>query len=49
MISDNDANKKSLHEALLYYYEIGSTGTKTVNYIVITDCSDVYLISAKDF
>ena len=49
MIKDNDINKKALHEALLYYYEQREKNVFTVNYIMITDYTTIYLFNAKEF
>ena len=49
MIKDNDINKKALHEALLYYYEQRQKNVFSVNHIIITDYTTIYLFNAKEF
>ncbi|MGL5955927.1 MAG: Eco57I restriction-modification methylase domain-containing protein, partial [Brevinema sp.] len=49
MIQDNDFNKKAFHESLLYFYEQRQKNVTSINYILITDCEKLYLISSESF
>ncbi|MGL4561952.1 MAG: DUF7149 domain-containing protein, partial [Brevinema sp.] len=49
MIQINDFNRKAFHEALLYYYELRQQNIHSINYILITDCEKIYLISSEHF
>ncbi|MGL4676560.1 MAG: Eco57I restriction-modification methylase domain-containing protein [Brevinema sp.] len=49
MVQIDDFNRKAFHEALLYYYELKQQNIYSINYILITDCEKIYLISSKHF
>jgi len=49
MIQEDNFNNKALHEALLYYYEQRKQNISSINYIIITDCQDLYLFSSSEF
>ncbi len=50
MLSEADANRKALHEALLYFYRLRQGDESfRLNYIMITDCEQIFLFSARQF
>ena len=50
MLSEVNFNRKALHEALLYFHRLrrGSESFR-LNYIMITDCEQIFLFSARQF
>ena len=49
MITKNDLDKKSFHEAILYFFRERDKGNNSVFYIIITDFYGWFVFDAKDF
>ncbi len=50
MLTESDFNRKALHQALFYFFRLRHQGeTFRLNYIMITDCEQIYLFSARQF
>ena len=49
MITQSDINKKSLHEAILYFMRERHKGNNTLYHIIITDFYNWFVFDAKDF
>ena len=49
MITQTDINKKSLHEAILYFMRERDNGNNTLYHIIITDFYRWFVFDAKDF
>jgi adenine-specific DNA-methyltransferase len=49
MITKNDLDKKSFHEAILYFFRERDKGNNSVFHIIITDFYGWFVFDAKDF
>ncbi len=49
MITQNDINKKALHEAVLYFMRERHKGNSKIYHIIITDFYNWFVFDAKDF
>jgi adenine-specific DNA-methyltransferase len=49
MITENDLNKKSFHQAILYFMNERERNNKELYHIVITDFNNWFVFDAKDF
>lgn len=49
MITKNDLDKKSFHEAVLYFFRERDKGNNSVFHIIITDFYGWFVFDAKDF
>lgn len=49
MITENDLNKKSFHQAILYFMNERERNNKELYHIIITDFNNWFVFDAKDF